>query len=317
MESSDESKNNERQERISRNLKTFLSLQKQNQRHLEAVSKRPIVVHHRGVVTNDVIDASGAGDVIAAAASNGRKVKLGQIRGQAVMFSYDPGNLLDRDMNLISPELRPIPPQPNCPQSMQIYQDSRMMASALLKVRMETNQLQMQKADLESKLNQTDADFALSMAQANDGSFPFDKQQVAKYYDLKAKQAALVQYHEQLSEQYEQQKRQLEAEGKTAVASSSNPEETITPSSATSSKHHKSRNPFKRLLKHHHSKTGVPVPDPVDVKSKSVEDWEWVDKSNGSEDDDDDENDETGQEAVLDDTSADKQHHHSTQGNND
>ena len=42
------------------------------------------------------------------------------------------------------------------------------MAGALLNVRMETNQLQMQKAVLENKLNQTDAEFAIAMAEAND-----------------------------------------------------------------------------------------------------------------------------------------------------
>ena len=62
------------------------------------------------------------------------------------------------------------------------------MAGALLNVRMETNQLQMQKAVLENKLNQTDAEFAMAMAEANDESFPFNKEQVEKYYDLKAKE---------------------------------------------------------------------------------------------------------------------------------
>lgn len=62
------------------------------------------------------------------------------------------------------------------------------MAGALLNVRMETNQLQMQKAVLENKLNQTDAEFALAMAEANDESFPFNKEEIEKYYDLKAKE---------------------------------------------------------------------------------------------------------------------------------
>ena len=52
------------------------------------------------------------------------------------------------------------------------------MAGALLNVRMESNQLAMQKAVLENKLNQTDAEFALAMAEANDDSFPFNKEQV-------------------------------------------------------------------------------------------------------------------------------------------
>ena len=62
------------------------------------------------------------------------------------------------------------------------------MAGALLNVRMESNQLAMQKAVLENKLNQTDAEFALAMAEANDDSFPFNKEQVEKYYEMKAKE---------------------------------------------------------------------------------------------------------------------------------
>ena len=62
------------------------------------------------------------------------------------------------------------------------------MAGALLNVRMESNQLAMQKAVLENKLNQTDAEFALAMAESNDDSFPFNKEQVEKYYEMKAKE---------------------------------------------------------------------------------------------------------------------------------
>ena len=65
------------------------------------------------------------------------------------------------------------------------------MAGALLNVRMESNQLAMQKAVLENKLNQTDAEFALAMAEANDDSFPFNKEQVEKYYEMKAKEVIM------------------------------------------------------------------------------------------------------------------------------
>ena len=65
------------------------------------------------------------------------------------------------------------------------------MAGALLNVRMESNQLAMQKAVLENKLNQTDAEFALAMAEANDYSFPFNKEQVEKYYEMKAKEVIM------------------------------------------------------------------------------------------------------------------------------
>ena len=43
------------------------------------------------------------------------------------MFSDDRESFLDRAVGLISPELRPIPPQPSCPDSMQIYQHHRLV----------------------------------------------------------------------------------------------------------------------------------------------------------------------------------------------
>ena len=88
---------------------------------------------------------------------NHKKLTLGQIRGKSFMFACKGPNrsglshsalsfffdalegfhvsddtldsALDRDIrDLISPELQPIAPQPNCPQSMRIYQDSRMVS---------------------------------------------------------------------------------------------------------------------------------------------------------------------------------------------
>ena len=36
---------------------------------------------------------------------------------------------LDQAVELLEPELRPVPPQPNCRQSVQIYQDHRLVGS--------------------------------------------------------------------------------------------------------------------------------------------------------------------------------------------
>ena len=34
---------------------------------------------------------------------------------------------LEHAVELLEPELKPIPPQPNCPESMQVYQDHRLV----------------------------------------------------------------------------------------------------------------------------------------------------------------------------------------------
>ena len=46
---------------------------------------------------------------------------------------YDHEILLDRAVDMLDPDLRPVPPQPNCPNSMQIYQNHRQMAADFVK----------------------------------------------------------------------------------------------------------------------------------------------------------------------------------------
>ncbi len=47
---------------------------------------------------------------------------------------YDREVMLDRAVDMLDPELRPVPPQPNCPDSMQIYQNHRQMAADFVKI---------------------------------------------------------------------------------------------------------------------------------------------------------------------------------------
>ena len=79
-------------------------------------------------------------------------------------------------------------------------------------------------------------------------------------------QAALIQYKEQLTEQYQQKMKQQQGK-ETSPA----PSATAGPTTPR-----QSRNPIKRLMRQK-----VPVPDPVDLQSMSVEggNWELVDKS--------------------------------------
>jgi len=47
---------------------------------------------------------------------------------QPIQISDDPNDsFLDRAVDLIDPELRPVPPQPNCPRSMQIYKTHKLV----------------------------------------------------------------------------------------------------------------------------------------------------------------------------------------------
>ena len=66
---------------------------------------------------------------------------------------YDREVMLDRAVDLLDPDLRPIPPQPNCADSMQIYQNHRQMAADFVKVQTELMDLKKTKNELEDKLN--------------------------------------------------------------------------------------------------------------------------------------------------------------------
>ena len=60
---------------------------------------------------------------------------------------YDHEALLDQAVDMLDPDLRPVPPQPNCPDSMQIYHNHRQMAADFVKFQ---NDLVIQ--DLEQQL---------------------------------------------------------------------------------------------------------------------------------------------------------------------
>ena len=49
-----------------------------------------------------------------------------------VIFSVGRNSVLDTACDLLAPELRPVAPQPNCPQSMKIYEDHRNVSCDLI-----------------------------------------------------------------------------------------------------------------------------------------------------------------------------------------
>ena len=52
-----------------------------------------------------------------------------------IFFPDDPkDSFLDRAVDLINPDLRPVPPQPSCPRSMQIYKTHKLVISLAFNV---------------------------------------------------------------------------------------------------------------------------------------------------------------------------------------
>merc|ERR1712001_430478 len=81
----------EKQNRINRNLAKFLSTEKQQQQLPQQ-----------------------------------QQIRLGALTSMTVAYGHEA--YLDHAVDQLDPDLKPVPPQPNCPESMQVYEDHRLMA---------------------------------------------------------------------------------------------------------------------------------------------------------------------------------------------
>jgi len=95
--------------------------------------------------------------------------------------------MLDTACDFLAPDLRPVPPQPNCAQSMKIYEDHRKMAAEYLQVKTEMAELRNYKAQLQEQLSKGEE------AQAN--------QDEANFAQLQSEKEALMAFKEKLAEQ--------------------------------------------------------------------------------------------------------------------
>jgi len=99
---------------------------------------------------------------------------------------YDREALFDRAVDMLDPELRPVPPQPNCPDSMQIYQNHRQMAADFVKIQTDLIDLKRIKCELEEKLN---------------SECCVDGEEAEKVFRLNAEKESLVQFNKKLKTQ--------------------------------------------------------------------------------------------------------------------
>ena len=93
--------------------------------------------------------------------------------------------IFDRAVDLLDPDLRPVPPQPNCADSMQIYQNHRQMAADFVKVQSDLIDLKRVKTELEDQL----------------GSDCFAGEETEKVLRLNAEKESLVQFSKKLKTQ--------------------------------------------------------------------------------------------------------------------
>ncbi|XP_023336056.1 uncharacterized protein LOC111707228 [Eurytemora carolleeae] len=104
-------------------------------------------------------------------------------------FFYGRGDsMLDAACDLLSMDLRPVPPQPNCPQSMKIYEDHRLMAAEYMRIKAEQADLLRYKQELQEKLLQADSETLTS-------------EKALEYTQLKSEKDALMAFRDKLKEQ--------------------------------------------------------------------------------------------------------------------
>jgi len=101
-------------------------------------------------------------------------------------------SLLDNACDLLSPDLRPIPPQPNCPQSMQIYEDHRKLAAEFVRMQTEMTELRQYKAQLADQIKENQ--------ELIDMKTP-TMEEVQQYNRLKEEKDTLLAFRENLGEQ--------------------------------------------------------------------------------------------------------------------
>merc|ERR1712038_1988329 len=156
----------EKQNRINRNLAKFLSTEKQHQQLLLCLRQQQMPQQQH--------------------------VRVGALTSMTVAYGHEA--YLDHAVEMLDPDLKPVPPQPNCPESMQGYEDHRLMAADYLAMQKELDDMIKYKTDLEDKLRQSES-------QMDEMASKSDNEQVKKFVQLHKEKDSLVQFQDKLSTQ--------------------------------------------------------------------------------------------------------------------
>merc|ERR1712066_1074859 len=108
--------------------------------------------------------------------------------------SYGHEAYLDHAVEMLDPDLKPVPPQPNCPESMQVYEEHRIMAADYLAMQKQLDDMRNIKADLEEKLRQSET-------QMDELASKSDNEQVKKFVQQQKEKDSLMQFRDKLTTQ--------------------------------------------------------------------------------------------------------------------
>merc|ERR1711997_550047 len=117
---------------------------------------------------------------------------MGKLTSMTVAYGHEA--YLDHAVELLEPDLKPIPPQPNCPESMQVYEEHRLMAANYLEV-------QKQQDDMKSIINQLEDELQRSEMEMEKVAAETDNEEAKKFVQLQKEKDSLVQLRDNLSTQ--------------------------------------------------------------------------------------------------------------------
>jgi len=108
------------------------------------------------------------------------------------LIGHGRGPVLDSACDLLPPDRRPIPPQPNCPQSMKIYEEHMKLAAEFVQMQTEMTELRQYKAELAEKIKENQEIIDMKSPSL---------EEVQQYNRLTEEKDALLAFKEKLSEQ--------------------------------------------------------------------------------------------------------------------
>merc|ERR1719273_818883 len=109
-------------------------------------------------------------------------------------YYYGHEAYLDHAVEMLEPDLKPIPPQPNCPESMQVYEEHRLMAANYLEV-------QKQQDDMKSIINQLEDELQRSEMEMEKVAAETDNEEAKKFVQLQKEKDSLQKLRDNLSTQ--------------------------------------------------------------------------------------------------------------------
>lgn len=156
----------QKQNRINRNMAKFLSTERQQKQVLLCLSQRQVPKRPQ--------------------------LRIGRLTSTTVAYGHEA--YLDHAVELLQHDLKPIPPQPNCQESMQVYEEHRLMAAEYLEVQKRLEDMRQYRQGLEDKLRQSEMEMEEVAATT-------DQEEVKKFIQLQKEKESLIKFRDQLATQ--------------------------------------------------------------------------------------------------------------------